>query len=127
MPPEGRFAREHFTFATETVERVPGLAVKLAKTAGRRPAVMVLHGTGDSKEGMVPLLEAVADRGFLAVAIDGRHHGERAVGSNDYVRAILEPTAQAMDIRFCTTRYGTPCASSTISSRGPTLMARASG
>ncbi len=89
LPPEGRFAREHFTFTTETGARVPGLAVRLAKSAGRRPAVMVLHGTGDSKEGMVPLLEAVADRGFLAVAIDGRHHGERAVGSNDYVRAIL--------------------------------------
>jgi dienelactone hydrolase len=49
-----------------------------------------MHGTGDSKAGMAPLLDALADRGFLAVAIDGRHHGERAAGPNDYVRAILQ-------------------------------------
>jgi predicted esterase len=51
--------------------------------------VIVLHGTGDSKEGMLPLLEAFADRGFLSVAIDGRHHGERATGPNAYLQAIL--------------------------------------
>jgi fermentation-respiration switch protein FrsA (DUF1100 family) len=51
--------------------------------------VIVLHGTGDSKEGMEPLLEALAARGFLAVAIDGRYHGERAAGPNAYPQAIL--------------------------------------
>jgi dipeptidyl aminopeptidase/acylaminoacyl peptidase len=78
LPPRGRFAREHFTFATETGGRVPGLTLRLANSAGRRPAVIVMHGTGDSKEGMAPLLEPLADRGFLAV------------GPNDYVRAILQ-------------------------------------
>src|SRR5437016_1625076 len=58
LPPSGRFIREHFTFVAEAGGRVPGLAVKLVKAAGRRPAVIVLHGTGDSKAGMVPLLEA---------------------------------------------------------------------
>jgi dienelactone hydrolase len=57
--------------------------------AERRAAVIVLHGTGDSKEGMTALLEALAERGFLAVAIDGRHHGERARGPGDYLQAIL--------------------------------------
>jgi len=85
----GPFARERFTFATEDGQRVPGLAVKAAGSA-RRPTVIVLHGTGDRKEGMIPLLEALADRGFLAVAIDGRHHGERAKGPGDYPQAILQ-------------------------------------
>ena len=47
------------------------------KAAGRRPAVIVLHGTGDSKEGMLDWASELAMRGFLAVAIDGRYHGER--------------------------------------------------
>ncbi len=84
-----RFTREHFTFTSEAGQRVPGVSAKLAGSAGRRPAVIVLHGTGDSKEGMEPIVDALADRGFLAVAIDGRHHGERAKGAGDYLQAIL--------------------------------------
>src|ERR671925_627747 len=45
----------HFTFATGADETVPGIIIRLEKTAGRRPAVIVLHGTGDSKEGMSDL------------------------------------------------------------------------
>ena len=85
----GRFRREHFAFSSEAHERVPGIALKSASTAGRRPVVIVLHGTGDSKDGMIPLLEMLADRGFLAVAIDGRYHGERAARLDDYPNAIL--------------------------------------
>jgi len=48
----------------------------------------VLHGTGDSKEGMLQLLTALANRGFLAVSIDGRYHGERATRSGGYSNAI---------------------------------------
>ena len=90
LPSSGRFTREHFSFSTEARERVPGIAMKATAARARLPAVIVLHGTGDSKDGMAPLLEALAGRGFLAVAIDGRHHGERAAGPNDYVRAILQ-------------------------------------
>jgi dienelactone hydrolase len=67
----------HFTFATEPDERVPGIVIQPEKAAGRRPAVIALHGTGDSKEGMLDVASALAARGFLAVAIDGRYHGER--------------------------------------------------
>src|SRR5436190_8558110 len=79
--------REHFTFASEAGERVPGIVVKPAGT-GRRATVIVLHGTGDSKEGMLPLLDALANRGFLAVSIDGRYHGERESRSGGYANAI---------------------------------------
>ena len=79
--------QEHFTFASEAGERVPGIAVRPA-ASGRRATVIVLHGTGDSKEGMLPLLTALANRGFLAVSIDGRYHGERATRSGGYTNAI---------------------------------------
>src|SRR5438093_3884577 len=77
----------HFTFATDADERVPGIIVRAEKAAGRRPAVIVLHGTGDSKEGMLDVASALAMRGFLAAVIDGRYHGERTgIG---YDEAIL--------------------------------------
>ncbi|HET8547795.1 MAG TPA: alpha/beta fold hydrolase, partial [Bryobacteraceae bacterium] len=81
---------EHFTYASEANQRVPGILVKSA--AGRLPAVIVLHGTGGTKEGQTRILRQLAARGFLAVAIDGRYHGERSKagkGSADYVEAIL--------------------------------------
>src|SRR5207249_1362269 len=60
---------------------------------GRLPAVIVLHGTGGRKEGMRPTLDDLARRGFLAIAIDARYHGERvaggAHGSQEYQEAIL--------------------------------------
>ena len=79
--------QEHFTFMSEAGERVPGIAVRPA-ASGRRATVIVLHGTGDSKEGMLPLLTALANRGYLAVSIDGRYHGERATRSGGYTNAI---------------------------------------
>jgi dienelactone hydrolase len=77
----------HFTFATDADERVPGIIIRPEKAAGRRPAVIVLHGTGDSKEGMLDWAGEIALRGFLAVAIDGRYHGERI--KSGYEDAIL--------------------------------------
>jgi pimeloyl-ACP methyl ester carboxylesterase len=77
----------HFTFATEANERVPGIIIGPEKAAARRPAVILLHGTGDSKEGMLDLAKGLAVRGFLVAAIDGRYHGERS--KTGYDDAIL--------------------------------------
>ena len=44
---------------------------------GRRPVVIAMHGTGGSKANMLALCRKLADAGFIAVAIDGRYHGER--------------------------------------------------
>ena len=76
---------EHLTFASEkkadgTVERVPMLIVKPENAEGRLPAVIVLHGTGGSMNGMVPTLKELAKRSIIGVAIDARYHGERAGG-----------------------------------------------
>ncbi len=89
---------ERFDFASEirdngTKERVPVLMVRPEGVTGRLPVVIVLHGTGGKKEGMWNWLEHLAHRGFLAVAIDGRFHGERNGGNSDttaYNEAIYQ-------------------------------------
>jgi dienelactone hydrolase len=89
---EGGLAQTHFTFASEAGQRVPGLLVKQAKAVGRRPVVIALHGTGGNKESQLPLLKELAGLGFIAVAIDGRYHGERTKagkGAAEYNEAIL--------------------------------------
>ena len=81
-----------FSFAAEAGVRVPGLLVKRPDKDGRRPVIIVLHGTGSNKETQLPMLSDFAKRGFLAVAIDGRHHGARTKagsGSAEYHEAIL--------------------------------------
>lgn len=93
-PPAGTngLRATQFSFAAEVGVRVPGLLVKRTEAEGRRPVVIVLHGTGSNKESQLPLLLDLAKRGFLAVAIDGRHHGARTkagTGSAEYHEAIL--------------------------------------
>lgn len=81
-----------FSFSAEAGVRVPGLLVKRSEVQGRRPVVIVLHGTGANKESQLSLLADLAKRGFIAVAIDGRHHGARTKvgsGSAEYHEAIL--------------------------------------
>jgi dienelactone hydrolase len=92
LPPVGELSQEHFTFAAEVNQRVPGILLKSPKFSGRRPVVIILHGTGGNKEGMQGLLTPYAERGFVAVAIDGRYHGERTKtgkGSAEYSEAML--------------------------------------
>lgn len=92
---EHGFTRIAFSFAADTRERVPGLLLKTAPSApgaSRRPVVIVLHGTGGTKESQLPLLTEFARAGFIAIAIDGRYHGARSAagkGSADYNAAIL--------------------------------------
>jgi dienelactone hydrolase len=81
-----------FSFASEKTERVPGILIKAKTGAGKLPVIVVLHGTGGRKAGQEKLLKELAGRGLIAVAIDGRYHGERSKagsGSAEYVDAIL--------------------------------------
>lgn len=92
-PDNGRYAAEHFTFAPEAGERVTGILMAHASATGRRPAVIVLHGTGVRKEEQLALLRTLADRGLTGIAIDARYHGERAKtdrGTDEYVGALLQ-------------------------------------
>ena len=80
----------HFSFSSDSENRVPGILIEPADAAGKHPVVIVLHGTGSSKERQLPLLKELASRGFLSVAIDAPYHGERAPrGRSQYVQALL--------------------------------------
>jgi len=85
----------HLWFSSDATERVPGYVLlpdsKLFE--GRRPVVIVLHGTGGTKdEGQIATLALKAAKaGFIGVAIDGRFHGERTQagsGAAEYNAAI---------------------------------------
>ena len=92
-PDSGFYRAEHFTFASEAGERVPGIFLKSVRATGRQPVVIILHGTGARKEEQLALMRTLADRGFAVAAIDARHHGERVrTGSqlDQYFDAILQ-------------------------------------
>ena len=91
LPPTNALAQFHFSFAADAQNRVPGILIKATGSQGHRPVVIALHGTGGSKANMAALCRKLAERGFIAVAIDGRYHGERksGKGQNDYHDAIV--------------------------------------
>lgn len=85
-------AQIRFSFAADAQHRVPGILFKSPDSKGRRPVVIALHGTGGNKEGMTPLCRKLVERGFIAVAMDGRYHGERKTGqgTDEYNAAIVK-------------------------------------
>jgi len=102
-----------WSFASEkkadgTIERVPALTVAPAgKTDRTRPVMIVLHGTGGSKEGVQSWLEEFARQGVVGIAIDARYHGARGggkKGSAAYVEAITRawqtPAGKPMEHPF---------------------------
>jgi dienelactone hydrolase len=85
----------HLLYSSEADERVPGyvLLPDSKRFSGARPVVIAMHGTGGSKDArdIASIMEKAARAGFIAVAIDGRFHGERAAsggGVKDYNDAI---------------------------------------
>jgi dienelactone hydrolase len=90
---ESGYTRELLSFFAERDESVPVLVLRKADRTARQPVVIVLHGTGGSKEGTLPLLRTLVDRGFLAVSFDARFHGQRATPvpglENPYQSAML--------------------------------------
>lgn len=73
---------ERVAFETEPGERAVAVVIRPEKAEGRLPAVLVQHWLGGTKEELAVqvLLWQFATRGYVAVAIDGRHRGERAAG-----------------------------------------------
>uniref|UniRef100_A0A8I7BDD0 Peptidase S9 prolyl oligopeptidase catalytic domain-containing protein n=2 Tax=Hordeum vulgare subsp. vulgare TaxID=112509 RepID=A0A8I7BDD0_HORVV len=88
---EEKLVEENFYLMTESGEqgRLPVLLLKLNDTAPeRKPVVVILHSSYKCKEWLRPLLEAYASRGYIAVAIDSRYHGERASSKTTYIDAL---------------------------------------
>ena len=69
--------QEHVSLSVDASQRLTGILLKRSTSVGRRPVVIQLHGTGGRKEQLLPRLITLANQGFVAVAIDGRYHGER--------------------------------------------------
>ena len=91
MPGTNGIAEFHFSFVSDAKDRVPGILIESTNFSGRRPVVIALHGTGGNKNNMAALCRKLATNGFVAVAIDGRYHGERksGKGQDDYNAAIV--------------------------------------
>ena len=49
----------------------------------------MLHGTGGTKEQMLPILTRYANNNYLACSIDSRYHGERG-SPREYSAALIE-------------------------------------
>ncbi|KAL5850448.1 hypothetical protein ACOSQ4_008461 [Xanthoceras sorbifolium] len=83
---------ENLYLHTEAGEqgRLPVLILSLKGSEDqKRPAVVFLHSTNKCKEWVRPLLEAYASRGYIAIAIDSRYHGERASDKTTYRDALV--------------------------------------
>jgi poly(3-hydroxybutyrate) depolymerase len=92
---EGGITIFHFTYSSEANQRVPGvlrIQQEFLKDGKRHPATIILHGTGGKKESELALMRKLAEKGFVAVAIDGRYHGERG-NIADYNAAIAKAFA----------------------------------
>jgi cephalosporin-C deacetylase-like acetyl esterase len=107
-----KFITQEWSFASEkkadgTLERVPVLMVSPLHAKGKLPAMIVLHGTGGTKEGVKGWLEDFAKQGVIGIAIDARYHGARkgaGKGSSAYVAAITKawqtPAGKPMEHPF---------------------------
>lgn len=104
---ESALEEENLYLTTEAGEQglLPVLILKLKDTKiKRRPAVVCLHSSYKCKEWLRPLLEAYASRGYIAVGVDSRYHGERATYKTAYRDALVSSwkTGQTMPFIFDT-------------------------
>ncbi|CAH8364250.1 unnamed protein product, partial [Eruca vesicaria subsp. sativa] len=89
---KGMLKEENLHLHTEAGEqgRLPLLILSLKeKSVERRPAVVFMHSSNANKESLRPLLEAYASRGYVAIGLDSRYHGERADSKTAYQDALI--------------------------------------
>lgn len=87
-----RLKEENLYLITESGQqgRLPLLILSMKENKQqKRPAIVFLHSSYKSKEWVRPLLEAYSSRGYIAVAIDSRYHGERASTRTTYIDALV--------------------------------------
>ncbi|ESQ32112.1 hypothetical protein EUTSA_v10004493mg [Eutrema salsugineum] len=87
-----KLKEENLHLHTEAAEqgRLPLLILSLKESSNqRRPAIVFMHGTNANKEWLRPWLEAYASRGYVAIGLDSRYHGERADSKTAYQDALI--------------------------------------
>ncbi|RZC15629.1 hypothetical protein D0Y65_009120 [Glycine soja] len=105
---EDLLEEENLYLNTEEGEqgRLPLLVLKLKESdkQRKRPAVVFLHSTNKYKEAVRPLLKAYASRGYIAISVDSRYHGERATSATAYRDALISAwkTGETMPFIFDT-------------------------
>lgn len=87
-------------FYSEETEKVPFLINKpVTSKLKRLPVIIVLHGTGGSKDNqdIKDLLYHFSKLGFMSIAIDARFHGERAGINNKNNQAYTDAIIAAWE------------------------------
>jgi alpha-beta hydrolase superfamily lysophospholipase len=79
--------------------RIPVLLTRCAAGA-KRPAVLLLHGLGASKEVQQKEASSLARAGFFAVTVDAPHHGARKTPLLDEIGAATGSAAHAIFLRM---------------------------
>ncbi|WP_395138302.1 alpha/beta hydrolase family protein [Armatimonas sp.] len=101
----------NLTFSGGSGASVPALiSVPVVAAAGKRPAVILLHGLGGDKNQLQALAMLLSGKGYLTVAIDVAGHGDRpkvndkSIAEQDLagMRTVAAQTVQ--DLR-CTVDY----------------------
>jgi dienelactone hydrolase len=88
LPDDAGLTVRDFSIATDDSTRINGTSFA-PKSEGPLPTVIFLHGTGGTRQDGFGLLRTLAQKGFLALAIDARYHGQ-GVAQNAYFDAIYQ-------------------------------------
>ena len=74
-----KFKRVEFSFEARAGDRVPGLMALPAKSEGRLPVIVFLHGSGQKKEFIDVIATPFTNAGFAMVSFDQWLRGDRRV------------------------------------------------
>ena len=88
---EGGLSWEKLLISSDAEHDIGALILKPADARAPAPVVLLLHGTGECKEKVLPLARAMAREGVMAVAVDARFYGDHYGidnGKTRYMRAI---------------------------------------
>ncbi len=72
-----RYTKYHVFYSSTSGERVPAYFFVPTKGKGPFPCLIVMHGSGGSKEDFGIFYDYLAPRGFAILAVDAAFHGER--------------------------------------------------
>ncbi|KAJ7520932.1 hypothetical protein O6H91_19G030200 [Diphasiastrum complanatum] len=64
------------------------------------PAIVILHSSYKSKECLRALLKNYATRGYVAIGVDSRHHGQRAASKTAYSDALVSAWKNSKEMPF---------------------------